>query len=107
MPHGYDHILRHHQLDKAQTEALQLQYPPLLLELAMQVYTGPKAIVAEQEMTPFFTVHNGVPAGCLLAPALRPWKTQRAGVFLSSWVVDVGFDTAGQSSLQRSTTKTR
>ena len=35
-----------------------------MLEMAMQVYTGPKAMVAEQEMTPFFTVTNGVPAGC-------------------------------------------
>ena len=69
------------------------------------LYTGPKAIVAEQEMTPFFTVQNGVPAGCpqapllakaVLAPALQPWKTNHPDVHLSSWVDDVGFDTAGQ-----------
>ena len=57
-------------LTRLQTEAIQLQYPPLLLEMAMQVYTGPKAIVAEQEMTPFFKVQNGVPAGCPQAPLL-------------------------------------
>ena len=41
-------------LTRLQQEAQQLNYPPLLLEMAMQLYTGPKAIVAEQEMTPFF-----------------------------------------------------
>ena len=40
-------------LTRLQQEALQLNYPPLMLEMAMQLYTGPKAIVAEQEMTPF------------------------------------------------------
>lgn len=39
------------QLNKLQDEAVKLAYPPLLLELAMQLYTGPKAILAEQEMT--------------------------------------------------------
>ena len=66
-------------LQRLETEALHLQYPPM----ALQVYHGPKAIVAEQEMTPFFTVTNGVPAGCpqapllakaVLAPALQPWQ---------------------------------
>ena len=33
-------------LTRLQQEALQLDYPPLMLELAMQLYTGPKAIVA-------------------------------------------------------------
>ena len=82
-------------LTRLQEEALQLQYPPLMLEMAMQVYTGPKSIVAEQEMTPFFFVNNGVPAGCpqapllakaILAPALTPWKAQHPKVHLSSWV---------------------
>lgn len=79
-------------LDCLQEEALKLQYPPLLLELAMQVYTGPKAIVAEQEMTPFFRVSSGVPAGCpqapllakaVLAPALTPWQQQHPQTHLS------------------------
>ena len=77
----------------------------------MQVYTGPKAIVAEQEMTPFFTVTNGVPAGCpqapllakavrVLAPALQPWQQSHPAIHLSSWVDDVGFDTASRTPLQ-------
>ena len=53
-----------------QEEALKLDYPPLLLELAVQLYCGPKAILAEQEMTPFFHVDHGVPAGCPQAPLL-------------------------------------
>ena len=96
-------------LTRLQQEALQLNYPPLMLELAMQLYTGPKAIVAEQEMIPFFTAQNGVPAGCpqapllakaVLAPALQPWKLQNPTVHLSSWVDDVGFDTAGKSPIE-------
>ena len=72
------------KLEKLQEEASRLNYPPLLLELAMQLYSGPKAILAEQEMIPFFHVDNGVPAGCPQAPllakavlalALIPWKT--------------------------------
>ena len=35
-------------LASLQEEAIKLDYPPLLLELAMQVYCGPKAILAEQ-----------------------------------------------------------
>ena len=95
-------------LTRLQQEAMQLNYPPLMLELATQLYTGPKAIVAEQEMTPFFTVQNGVPAGCpqapllakaVLAPALQPWKTNHPDVHLSNWVDDVGFDTAGSTPM--------
>ena len=105
MPTFYDTI----KLTRLQTEALRLQYPPLLLEMAMQVYTGPKAIVAEQEMTPFFKVTNGVPAGCpqapllakaVLAPALQPWQESHPTIYLSSWVDDVGFDTASATRLQ-------
>ena len=39
-------------------------------------------------------------AKAVLAPALQPWKAQRPGVHLCSWVDDVGFDTAGRSPLQ-------
>ena len=94
------------QLQRLQEQALAIQYPPLMLELATQVYTGPKAIVAEQEMTPFFHVDQGVPAGCpqapllakaVLTPALAPWHEQRKHIHLSSWVDDIGFDTAGPS----------
>ena len=99
-------------LTRLQTEAIQLQYPPLLLEMATQVYTGPKAIVAEQEMTPVFKVQNGVPAGCpqapllakaVLAPALQPWQDAHPAIYLSSWVDDVGFDTASNTPLKPAT----
>ena len=72
-------------LSRLQEEAMKLGYPPLMLELAMQLYTGPKAISAEQEFTPFFRVDQSIPAGCpqapllakaVLAPALIPWKQQ-------------------------------
>ena len=96
-------------LVKLQEEAIDLDYPPLMLELAMQLYCGPKAILAEQGMTPFFHVDHGVPAGCpqapllakaVLAPALIPWKEHHPKAHLSSWVDDVGFDLAGTTPLQ-------
>ena len=92
-----------------QEEAIGLDYPPLMLELAMQLYCGPKAILAEQELTPFFHVDHGVPAGCpqapllakaVLAPALIPWKEQHPKANLSSWVDDVGFDLTGSTAVQ-------
>ena len=96
-------------LCKLQEEAIGLDYPPLMLELALQLYCGPKAILAEQELTPFFHVDHGVPAGCpqapllakaVLAPALIPWKEQHPTAHLSSWVDDVGFDMEGSTALQ-------
>ena len=94
------------QLQSLQDQAMAINYPPLMLELAMQMYTGPKAIVAEQEMTPFFHVDQGVPAGCpqapllakaILTPALAPWHAQHQHIHLSSWVDDIGYDTAGST----------
>ena len=65
-------------LRRLQEEAIGLDYPPLMLELAMQLYCGPKAILAEQELTPFFHVDHGVPAGCPQATIayLLEWKWQ-------------------------------
>ena len=91
------------RLQQLQDQATAINYPPLMLEMAMQLYTGPKAIVAEQEMTPFFHVDQGVPAGCpqapllakaVLTPALQPWHEQHPHIHLSSWVDDIGYDTA-------------
>ena len=99
-------------LDKLQQEAMKLNYPPLHLELAMQLYTGPKAISAEQEFTPFFRVDRGIPAGCpqapllakaVLAPALIPWREDHPDIHLTSWVDDIGYDTHGRSPLQVAT----
>ena len=100
------------QLDRLQQEAIKLGYPPLLLELATQLYTGPKAISAEQEFTPFFRVDRGIPARCPQAPllakavlalALVPWKQEHPKIHLSSWVDDIGYDTYGNSPIQVAT----
>ena len=94
------------KLQQLQDQAIAINYPPLMLEMAMQLYTGPKAIIAEQEMTPFFHVDQGVPAGCpqapllakaVLTPALAPWHEQHPHIHLSSWVDDIGYDTAGST----------
>lgn len=98
------------QLSKLEEEALKLSYTHLCcLNLPCSSIAGPKTIMAEQELTPFFRIDKGVPAGCpqapllakaVLAPALIPWKEKLGQVHLSSWVDEVGFDTAGQSPLQ-------
>ena len=66
-------------LSRLQEEAVKLGYPVLLLELATQLYCGPKAILAEQEMTPFFHVDHGIPAGCPQAPMLAKVVLAPAG----------------------------
>ena len=43
------------------------------------------------------TFYDTIP---VLAPALIPWKQKRENVHLSSWVDDVGFDTAGSTPMQ-------
>lgn len=54
-------------------EGAPLQPPSILqqaqdqvakLELAMRLHTGPKVIVAEEEMAPFLYVDKGVAASC-------------------------------------------
>ena len=69
-------------LSRLQEEAVKLGYPVLLLELAMQLYCGPTAILAEQEMTPFFHADHGIPAGhpCLQKWCLRRWFPGRSSV---------------------------
>ena len=88
-------------LQKLQTVAQALEYPPLALEFAMQVYTGPKAVLADAELSHWFHVTHGVAAGCpqapllakaFLQPILSPFQAQHPDLHLNGWVDDIGFD---------------
>ena len=88
-------------LQKLQQTAQDLNYPPLALEFAMQVYTGHKAILAEGELSPWFHVTTGVAAGCpqapllaktFLQPILTSFQQTYPDLRLNGWVDDIGFD---------------
>ena len=88
-------------LTKLQQVAQALEYPPIALEFATQVYTGPKAVLADAELSHWFHVSRGVAAGCpqapllakaFLQPILSPFQTKRPELHLSGWVDDIGFD---------------
>ena len=51
-------------LKRLQQVAQSLDYPTLALEFAMQVYTGPKAVIADAELSHWFHVTRGMAAGC-------------------------------------------
>ena len=57
----------------------------------MQVYTGPKAIMAEAELSQWFHV-TGVAAKAYLAPILEPFQAKYPELHLNGWVDDFGFD---------------
>ena len=88
-------------LQQLQQTAQDLQYPPLALEFATQVYTGHKAILAEGELSPWFHVTTGVVAGCpeapllaktFLQPILTRFQQDNPDTHLNGWVDDIGFD---------------
>ena len=90
-----------YDMQKLQQTAQDLNYPPLALEFAMQVYTGHKAILAEGELSPWFHVTAGVAAGCpqapllaktYLQPILHSFQQTFPDLHLNDWVDDIGFD---------------
>ena len=88
-------------LTRLQQVAQTLQYPTIALEFAMQVYTGPKAVLADAELSQWFHVARGMAAGCpqapllaktFLQPILSPFQQKHPGLHLNGWVDDIGFD---------------
>ena len=59
-------------LKNLQQMAQALDYPPIALEFAMQVYTGPKAVLADAELSHWFHVSRGVAAFLGKAPRVTP-----------------------------------
>ena len=98
-------------LQRLQQTAQDLDYPPLALEFAMQVYTGHKAILAEGELSPWFHATTGVAAGCpqapllaktFLQPILTSFQREFPELHLNGWVNDIGFDGNHVQLAQRS-----
>ena len=95
------HVALERLLRQETTKTLGKHGVTVLLEFAMQVYTGHKNILAEGELSPWFHATAGVAAGCPQAPLpaktfLQPILTSFQQAFpdlhLNGWVDDIGFD---------------
>ena len=62
----YDSI----NLSELTQDAVALDFPPHLLELALQVYEGGRTIVGEDLAAPTLWPGRGLIQGCPLAPAI-------------------------------------
>ena len=51
-------------------DGLELQYPPLILELCLQVYAGGRILQAEQVVSPTLYPRSGLLQGCPCAPSI-------------------------------------
>ena len=92
------------QLDHLIEPARVLQYPPLHLKLALDLYTGPRLIQAEGIAGHPKYYQNGILQGCPQAPAiaklvlyqpLRSLVQEHPAVLLQTWVDDVSYDIKG------------
>ena len=91
-------------LDSILEPAAELNYPPVHLKLALDLYSGPRLIQAEGIAGDPKHYSHGILQGCPQAPAIsklvlfRPLKElQRAhpAAALQTWVDDVSFDVCG------------
>ena len=92
------------QLDHLIEPATNLNYPPLHLKLALDLYSGPRLIQAEGIAGSPKYYQNGILQGCPQAPAIaklvlhRPLQTlvrEHPAVILQTWVDDVSYDIKG------------
>lgn len=79
--------------------------------MAMQVYAGPKAVLADAELSYWFHVTKGMAAGCpqapllaktFLQPILGPFQAKYQGLHLNGWIDD-GSHTDAQALAHRVT----
>ena len=96
----YDTVTLDHLIEPA----LDLQYPPLHLKLALDLYTGPRLLQAEGISGAPKHYQKGILQGCPQTPAIAKlvlYKPLRAlvqdhpAVQLQTWVDDVSFDIKG------------
>ena len=92
------------QLDHLIEPATELDYPPLHLKLALDLYTGPRLIQAEGIAGDPKYYEKGILQGCPQAPAIaklvlyRPLRAlvlEHPAVLLQTWVDDVSYDIKG------------
>ena len=100
MSNFYDKIT----LKTLPANALEYDYPALPLLFAWQVYSSPRVLTAEGEVSQPQKYAKGISAGCAqapllakvhLAPALQSFATQFPQVHVDSWVDDLSLDVRG------------
>ena len=95
--HFYDSVC----LETLTQRGLELQYPPLLLQLALSVHAAARWILAEDLCSEPVLPGRGLLAGCpqavalarlFLQPIIERLTKAHPRVFVSTWVDDVGAD---------------
>ena len=83
-----------------------LDFPPALMNMIYEVYSGPRLLQAEQVTSRPVTCSKGILAGCpaaplvaklILAPVLGPFKEQFPRASIDVWVDDISIDFVGDS----------
>ena len=83
-----------------------LDFPPAVMNMVYEVYTGPRLLQAEQVTSRPVTCSKGILAGCpaaplvaklILAPVLGPFKEQFPKASIDVWVDDISIDFVGDS----------
>ncbi|CAE7295568.1 unnamed protein product [Symbiodinium natans] len=97
------------QFQQLITAATALQYPPLILKMALEVYMGARYLVADGVLSAGIRATNGVQAGCPAAPslakvALHPVidkiQRRRDVTNVDCWLDDVSIDIQHKSFKQ-------
>ena len=97
------------QFQQLITAATALQYPPLILKMALEVYMGARYLVADGVLSAGIRATNGVQAGCPAAPslakvALHPVidkiQRRRDVANVDCWLDDVSIDIQHKSFKQ-------
>ena len=86
-------------------DGLALEYPPVWLELCLQVYAGGRLLCGEQVLSPILYPGSGLLQGCPLAPSICKiamhfpltalWERHLAS-HLDLWLDDISIDIEGQ-----------
>ena len=101
---GFYDVVSHERLAQ---QGAALGFPSLLLELAIQLYEGPRCLYGEGVASPSIWPQRGMLQGCPLAPTLaklttyKPLKTisARPGVSHADlWLDDISIDIAHQDA---------
>ena len=87
---------------------LLLEFPPLLLELALQIYGGPRFLSAENSVSPGIFPTAGLLQACPLAPSisklalfvpLQELQESRLAHHIDQWLDDISADVVGTTAL--------
>ena len=86
---------------------LALEFPPLLLELGLQIYGGPRLLSAENSVSPGIIPTVGLLQGCPIAPAVSKLalhmplqQLHQSGLThnIDQWLDDISTDVVGPTA---------